>query len=179
MTCRILLIDNYDSFTYNLYHLLASVSGSAPCHISQQGQPPQTLAAPSMLCAAGSITVLLHDRVPAEQAQAFMRAQSFDCIVVSPGPGTPDEPTDIGMLRSCRLQMHAYAWSTLHMHAGTCLQLLAAAPGTPVLGVCLGMQLLASAAGAAVVRAPEPRHGRLSAVRHTGHALFHDIPSGM
>lgn len=48
----------------------------------------------------------------------------------------------------------------------------------PVLGVCLGMQALAHANGAAVVRGPEPVHGRLSSVRHTGHRLFKGIPSG-
>lgn len=48
----------------------------------------------------------------------------------------------------------------------------------PVLGVCLGHQTLAAAAGAAVVRAPEPVHGRLSALAHSGHALFEGIPSG-
>ena len=48
----------------------------------------------------------------------------------------------------------------------------------PVLGVCLGMQALAHANGAAVVRAPEPVHGRLSNIRHAGHRLFQGIPSG-
>jgi hypothetical protein len=48
----------------------------------------------------------------------------------------------------------------------------------PVLGVCLGHQALAHAAGAAVVRAPEPVHGRLSALRHAGHPLFEGCPSG-
>ena len=48
----------------------------------------------------------------------------------------------------------------------------------PVLGVCLGMQALAHAVGASVVRAPEPVHGRLSNIRHDGHPLFRGIPSG-
>ncbi len=58
------------------------------------------------------------------------------------------------------------------------MDLFREAPGVPVLGVCLGMQALALAHGAAVVRAPEPVHGRLSAVAHAGHALFAGIPSG-
>ena len=48
----------------------------------------------------------------------------------------------------------------------------------PILGVCLGMQALAHAHGAAIVKGPEPVHGRISNVRHTGHPLFAGIPSG-
>ncbi len=48
----------------------------------------------------------------------------------------------------------------------------------PVLGVCLGMQALAHAHGGAIVKGPEPIHGRISNVRHTGHPLFAGIPSG-
>lgn len=48
----------------------------------------------------------------------------------------------------------------------------------PVLGVCLGMQALAVAYGATVCHAPEPIHGRLSHIEHTGHNLFHNIPFG-
>jgi para-aminobenzoate synthetase len=55
---------------------------------------------------------------------------------------------------------------------------MAGGVGVPVLGVCLGMQALAHANGAAVVRAPEPVHGRLSNIRHAGHRLFQGIPSG-
>jgi anthranilate/para-aminobenzoate synthase component II len=51
-------------------------------------------------------------------------------------------------------------------------------PHVPLLGVCLGHQALAAAAGARVVRAPEPVHGRLSALRHGGHPLFAGCPSG-
>ena len=48
----------------------------------------------------------------------------------------------------------------------------------PVLGVCLGMQALAHAHGGLIVKGPEPIHGRISNVRHTGHPLFAGIPSG-
>lgn len=48
----------------------------------------------------------------------------------------------------------------------------------PVLGVCLGMQALAAVHGGHVIHAPEPVHGRLSDVEHTGHPLFSGIPSG-
>jgi para-aminobenzoate synthetase len=51
-------------------------------------------------------------------------------------------------------------------------------PTTPVLGVCLGQQAMAVAAGGHVVRAPEPVHGRLSTLLHNGHELFAGCPSG-
>lgn len=51
-------------------------------------------------------------------------------------------------------------------------------PSTPVLGVCLGQQAMAVAAGGNVVRAPEPVHGRLSTLKHNGHELFANCPSG-
>lgn len=62
--------------------------------------------------------------------------------------------------------------------AGLSLDIMAEGVGVPVLGVCLGMQALAHAVGASVVRAPEPVHGRLSNIRHDGHPLFRGIPSG-
>ncbi|KXZ56786.1 hypothetical protein GPECTOR_1g708 [Gonium pectorale] len=61
---------------------------------------------------------------------------------------------------------------------GVCLDVLQHLPHVPVLGICLGHQALALAHGAAVVRAPEPVHGRLSRLRHSGHALFREVPSG-
>lgn len=62
--------------------------------------------------------------------------------------------------------------------AGLCAVVLEAAVDVPVLGVCLGMQALAVIHGGRVRHAPEAVHGRLSCVRHTGHPLFRDIPSG-
>jgi hypothetical protein len=61
---------------------------------------------------------------------------------------------------------------------GVCLDVLQQCPSTPVLGVCLGQQAMAVAAGGRVVRAPEPVHGRLSTVMHNGHELFAGCPSG-
>ncbi|RCV52787.1 aminodeoxychorismate synthase component I [Marinitenerispora sediminis] len=77
----------------------------------------------------------------------------FDNVVLSPGPGTPERAPDVGvcrdLVRECRL---------------------------PLLGVCLGHQSIALEAGATVARAPEPRHGRLSAIRHRGTDLFAGLP---
>lgn len=74
-------------------------------------------------------------------------------IILSPGPGTPE-------------------------NCGVSRALLAARPETlPVLGVCLGHQLLAAHFGAQIGRADEPRHGKPSPLTHTGSALFDGVPS--
>lgn len=65
---KILLIDNYDSFTYNLYHQLARVSGSMPC-------------------------VVAHDAIELEEIRAFQP----DLVVISPGPGRPERAQDFGI----------------------------------------------------------------------------------
>ena len=64
------------------------------------------------------------------------------------------------------------------MAAGVCEELLRANVQLPILGVCMGMQALAVANGACIQHAPEPIHGRLSQIHHTGHRLFKGIPSG-
>ena len=71
-----------------------------------------------------------------------------------------------------------HRWIALNLSAGVCTELLRANLQLPVLGVCIGMQALAVAHGASVLHAPEPIHGRLSQIQHTGHRLFQDIPSG-
>lgn len=120
---RTLLIDNYDSFTYNLYQLLGEVVGQAP-------------------------TVVRNDET------ATVDFGRFDAVVISPGPGHPARPADFGISAAAILD-----------------------GGLPTLGVCLGHQGVAHLFGGRVVHAPEPRHGRLSAVSHLGDGLFKDLPS--
>lgn len=62
--------------------------------------------------------------------------------------------------------------------AGICLEVLRSFPDFPILGVCLGHQALAHVHGGSVTKAPEPVHGRLSELCHSGHALMAGIPSG-
>lgn len=116
----ILMIDNYDSFTFNLVQALRALAGDRE-----------------------EVEVVRNDVLDAAQ----ILARRPRAVVVSPGPGTPER-------------------------AGVCVELLRAATGVPVLGVCLGHQALAVAWGGEVVRAGEPRHGKVSQVYHAGRGLF-------
>jgi para-aminobenzoate synthetase len=122
---RTLLIDNYDSFTYNLFQLLAEVNGCEPL-------------------------VVRND----EATWAELKRLDFDNVVISPGPGRPDEPRDFGVcaeaIRHCE---------------------------KPLLGVCLGLQGVGWVEGGEVAHAPEPMHGRVVAIDHEGTGLFAGIPS--
>ncbi|WP_028049617.1 aminodeoxychorismate synthase component I [Cellulomonas sp. URHD0024] len=123
---RTLLIDNYDSFTYNLAHYLGEVTGSAP-------------------------TVIRND----EPGWRLDHLDSFDNVVISPGPGTPGVPADFGICRE-----------------------VISTGSIPLLGVCLGHQGIAMLGGSgSIALAPEPRHGRKSPVLHDGTGLFAGIPS--
>ncbi|KAL8253243.1 hypothetical protein R6Q59_036936 [Mikania micrantha] len=141
---RTLLIDNYDSYTYNIYQELSVVNGLPP-------------------------VVVHNDEWSWEEACYYIyEERAFDNIVISPGPGTPSCPNDIGI----------------------CLKLLLECGDIPILGICLGHQALGYAHGAEVVHAFEPVHGRLSCIliltpviffseiQHNGYSLFHGIPSG-
>ncbi|MDP6368402.1 MAG: aminodeoxychorismate/anthranilate synthase component II [Planctomycetota bacterium] len=120
----ILLIDNYDSFTYNLYQPLAT--------------------------AGAQVDVLRNDAISVEAALAAAPAG----VVISPGPGNPDS-------------------------AGICLELVRALPAeTPLLGVCLGHQVLVQALGGTIDRAPVPVHGKSAMVHHDGTCpLFTGLPN--
>lgn len=120
---RVLVIDHYDSYTYNLVHLIASVSGALP-------------------------TVVQHDDPEAQTSWQ----QGYSHLVLSPGPGTVNDPRDFALGRE------VIAESTV-----------------PVLGVCLGMQGIVSMLGGSV-DVVEPAHGDLAVVEHTGRGLFAGVP---
>ncbi len=123
MAVRVLLVDNYDSFTYNLYQYLGELGAET--------------------------TVVRNDALTAEAALS----RHDDRILISPGPGTPDQ-------------------------AGISLELVRAAAGrVPVLGVCLGHQSLGQAYGGRVVRAPKPMHGKTSEIHHAASGLFRGLPN--
>jgi anthranilate synthase/aminodeoxychorismate synthase-like glutamine amidotransferase len=126
MLVRTLLVDNYDSYTFNLFQMLTEINGTAP-------------------------QVIRNDELSWPEFREV--ADGFTNVVVSPGPGHPANARDFGVCRE----------------VFTCCRL-------PILGVCLGHQGLAYCAGASVVRAPEPMHGRLSKIEHADDDLFAGIP---
>ena len=123
---RILLIDNHDSFSFNLAHLVAGVTGTLP-------------------------RVVANDGMDWEEAARF----GAEAIILSPGPGRPERPRDLGLSAEAIRRADV-----------------------PILGVCLGHQALAHAAGARIVHAPEPRHGRPSRIRHGGADFMAGLPEG-
>lgn len=117
----IILIDNYDSFTFNLVHYLGKLGAQVSVH--------------------------RNDKITVDEVLTV----APDAVVLSPGPCTPNE-------------------------AGICLDLVtAAAPKLPMLGVCLGHQVIGQAFGGTVTRAPAPIHGKLSEIRHCGTGVFRGI----
>lgn len=122
---KTLIIDNYDSYTFNLYQLIAEVNGEYP-------------------------TVICNDQVIWDELKQW----EFDNIVISPGPGRPENLKDFGI----------------------CGQAIKNAQ-VPLLGVCLGHEGLGNEYGGKVIHAPEVRHGRESEVYHIGTDLFEGIPS--
>lgn len=119
----VIVIDNYDSFTYNLVQYLGELGAD--------------------------VRVFRNDQVTLEEIAALRPSH----IVISPGPGTPDD-------------------------GGVSNEVIRAfGPTTPVLGVCLGHQCIGQVYGGEVTRAPRLMHGKTSSVYHNGHGLFNGVPS--
>ena len=117
---RILVVDNYDSFVFNLVQYLAQLGAE--------------------------IEVRRNDAITTQEAD------TFDGILLSPGPGTPEA-------------------------AGACMDIVReCSTVTPIFGVCLGHQAIAAAFGATVSRAPELLHGKTSLVHHQGLGVLAGLP---
>ena len=123
MAPRVLVIDNYDSFVYNLVQYLGEL-GADPI-------------------------VVRNDEFDLAGLQAF----DPDLLLVSPGPGRPE---DAG-LSSAAIE-----------HFGS--------NGVPVLGVCLGHQCIGEAYGGTIVAAPHLMHGKTSEIHHDGQGIFQGLP---
>ena len=120
----LLMIDNYDSFTFNLVQYL------------------QTLGA--------EVKVVRNDELSLAQIEALQPER----IMISPGPGTPD---DAGVSQQVIREL---------------------GPRIPVFGVCLGHQALGQVYGGEVVRARTIMHGKTSRIRHAGRGVFAGLPDG-
>ena len=118
----ILLIDNYDSFTYNVYQAIANLGRS--------------------------LRVVRNDCV----TLAEIASGNYEALIISPGPGTPD---DAGISKEAVRQF---------------------AGKLPILGICLGHQVIGEAFGAKVIRAPLPVHGKTAKIQHDGQGLYVNLP---
>jgi len=119
----ILMIDNYDSFTYNLVQYLGEL-----------GQ---------------DVRVFRHDKITVDEAEAL----GADHLVISPGPGTPQQ-------------------------AGISIELIRRLSGrVPILGVCLGHQCMGEAFGGRIIRAPRLMHGKTSVIKHDARGVYRDLPN--
>ena len=118
---KILLIDNYDSFTYNLYHYLSSLK----CRVE----------------------IYRNDIIEIQK----IKKKKYDKIVISPGPGNPNQ-------------------------AGNCLNIVKYFYKTiPILGVCLGHQIIGQVFKSKIIGAKKLMHGKTSSVKHNGQGLFKGI----
>ena len=122
---KTLLIDNYDSFTYNLYHYLKSLK----CNVK----------------------VIRNDKITAKE----IIRKNYKKIVISPGPGNPNQ-------------------------AGNCLKIVKdLSKKIPILGVCLGHQVIGQAFGAKIINAKKLMHGKTSKILHNNRGIFKGIKSNL
>jgi len=122
---KILLIDNYDSFTFNLYHYLSSLK-----------------------C---SVEVYRNDKIKIDR----INKENYKKIVISPGPGNPDQ-------------------------AGNCLKIVKHFyKKIPILGVCLGHQIIGQVFKSKIIGAKKLMHGKISLVKHEGKGIFRGLKKVM
>ena len=134
---KVYMIDNYDSFTYNLYQFIGEVLESEV----QQGN-----------LESFEIIVKRNDEVTLDQVSA----EAPDRIIISPGPGSPDDPAYFGVCAEVIKEL---------------------GKTTPLLGVCLGMQGIVHCFGGKVVKAPLPMHGKISPINHNQEGVFANTPN--
>jgi anthranilate synthase component 2 len=122
---KTVILDNYDSFTFNLYQYLGELD-----------ERP---------------LVFRNDRITLAELRDLRPAR----IVLSPGPGNPEEARYFGICQEAILEL---------------------GPRVPILGVCLGHQGIIHAFGGRIVRARQPMHGKASTVYHTGVGILRGLP---
>jgi len=121
---KVLIIDNYDSFVYNLVQYVGELGGNP--------------------------IVYRNDEITLEH----VRILEPDRIIISPGPGCPQDPKYIG----------------------SCIDIIRElGPKIPILGVCLGHQSIIYAFGGKIVKAKRLMHGKTSLIKHDGMGLFRNV----
>lgn len=128
---RVLIIDNYDSFTFNLYQYVGEILSTQVSDFSVQ--------------------VKRNDEITLQDVEDCQPSH----IIISPGPGTPEDQAYFGVC------------SEVILNLGKVI---------PLMGVCLGMQGIAHCFGGKVIRAPLPMHGKVSAIRHDDKGFFKGLP---
>ncbi|MDH3779217.1 MAG: aminodeoxychorismate/anthranilate synthase component II [Nitrosopumilus sp.] len=121
---KFLIIDNYDSFVYNIAQYLGELG--VDCE------------------------VIRNDKITLDE----IKQNDYDAIIISPGPGTPEDKKYFGVCSDVIKNM---------------------GPTTPILGVCLGHQGIIHAFGGKVTNAGRVRHGKTSSVNHANSELFKDV----
>ena len=121
---KFLIIDNYDSFVYNLAQRLGELGVTSD--------------------------VIRNDQLTINQ----IKNGNYDAIIISPGPGTPDDERYFGVCKKVIQEL---------------------GPTTPILGVCLGHQGIISCFGGKVINAGNVRHGKTSQVKHYDDSMFNGI----
>ena len=121
---KFLIIDNYDSFVYNIAQRFGELGVTSD--------------------------VIRNDHLTVEQ----IKNGNYDAIIISPGPGTPDDKKYFGVCRQVIQEL---------------------GPTTPILGVCLGHQGIISCFGGKVVNAGNVRHGKTSQIKHYDDSMFNGI----
>ena len=134
MDMKILIIDNYDSFTYNLYQYIGEIFSEKQIKFS--------------------LTVKRNDEISAKE----IVSEKYDYIVISPGPGSPEDKSYFGVCADVLVQI---------------------GKNIPVLGVCLGMQGMAHYFGGKVIPAKSPIHGKTSLIKHSELGIFENVPDGI
>ena len=120
---RIILIDNYDSFTFNLYHYLSSLKVK--------------------------VDVVRNDKITAKK----IIKDNYDKIVISPGPGNPNQ-------------------------SGNCIKIVKSLyKKIPILGVCLGHQIIGQVFGSKIVQAKKLMHGKTSIIKSNKIGILKNLPS--
>ena len=136
---HVLIIDNYDSFTFNLYQFIGEI---LKAKVSEQ------------FIHDFKISVKRNDELTLEQIAAL----SPDRIIISPGPGNPQDSA----------------------YFGVCAQVIKQLGRTiPTLGVCLGMQGIVHVFGGHIIKAKLPKHGKTDPIVHDNQGVFYDIPQGL